>query len=136
MIIVKNKINLLFLLCLTIGLLTSFSPIKKEMFSQEELNTMQEEVKKRTQAFIVLQKQKCEKELMKKVELKVDSILMYNFKDLIQKDGEVPQAAPPKPLPPTKPKPIEPQDDSPLAPLLDKNFFEKKEISNTKSTLD
>lgn len=105
-------------------LLGSFKFKVDSKFSKKEMEAINQEIDDRVQAFILRQQKECEASLMKKVEIQVDSMIMLNFKELVQDEDDIPPAAPPKPTAPEKPTALEPQDSTPLRPLLDQRDFE------------
>ena len=88
-------------------------------FTKEEMDEINKEVQLRVDAFIKKEKENCRGELMEMVDAKVDTILMFDTKNLLMNDGSLIDDTPPRPSPPDKPDLLEPKDDTPLRPLID-----------------
>lgn len=114
----KNiKVSTCILFSILMVSLLSFKVDIETKFTDEEMKEINNEVQKRVEAFIQKEKKDCNEELMKMVNVRVDTILMFDYKELIGQDSL--DDTPPRPTPPTKPEILTPNDDTPLQPLIE-----------------
>lgn len=132
---INRKIHINFLgilLIASISLFYSFEIDIETEFTEEEMLEIHQEVEERVKAFTARERRNCREELMEAVEAKVDSILMYDIKELLSEDNEIQDNTPERPLPPEKPELLEPKDNTPLQPLI-KN---ESEVFNTTNKIE
>ncbi len=115
----KLYIALLMLSMITILALSSFNVNLETEFSQEEMIEIRKEVDTRVKAFLAKKRKDCDRELMELVDLKVDTILMFDFKELLMDGDSLNDDTPPRPSPPSKPELLVPNDSTPLQPLIE-----------------
>jgi len=117
----KKKIGFSIMLfaSLTIASLYSFKLDIETVFTEEEMVDINKEIEDRVAAFIANEKKICQQELMEMVDVKVDTILMFDIKELLKGDSDIEDNTPPRPEPPEKPEILKPQDDTPLQPLIE-----------------
>lgn len=112
-------ISLLSLFFMVLFLFSSFKIDIETKFTEEEMQEIHQEADAIVRAFTKKEIDKCRKELMETVDARVDTILMFDVRELLREKGALVNDAPPRPEPPSKPELLTPNDDTPLQPLIE-----------------
>lgn len=117
----KNKIRFSILLFAAIAItsLYGFKLDIETVFSKEEMEDINKEVALRVAAFIAIEKKICREELMEMVDVRVDTVLMFDIRELLEGYEDMEDDTPIRPEPPEKPEILKPKDDTPLQPLIE-----------------
>jgi hypothetical protein len=112
-------IGFLLLSVIVLFLFSSFKLDIETTFTEEEMQEINEAADDIIAAFTKKERDKCRRELIETVVAEVDTMLMFNSRELLRERGILVNDAPPRPSPPSKPELLIPNDNTPLQPLIE-----------------